>query len=98
MMQDLAATFEWMAWTRPTAIFLLLLVAMLALMTVLGIRYPAVARKGFLPMATTRGDRLYIGLLGVALIHLAWLGATELALGWASLIAALWLTAVLRWG
>lgn len=97
-MQGLAASFEWMAWTRPTAIFLLGIVLMLVVMTVLGIRYPAVARKGFLPMATTRGDRLYIGLLGVAVINLAWLGATELAQGWAVAIAAVWLIVVLRWG
>ena len=38
------------------------------------------------------------GLLGVFVIHLAWLGATELALPWASLIAAVWLALVLRWG
>ena len=37
-------------------------------------------RRGFLPMATTRGDRLFIGLLGAAYIHLAWLGLTDLPL------------------
>ena len=93
-----AAQFEWMAWTWPTGIFLLGVVSLLTFMTVLGIRSPSVARKGLLPMATTRGDRLYVGLLGVFVIHLAWLGATELALPWASLIAAVWLALVLRWG
>lgn len=97
-MTELAASFEWMAWTRPTALFLLAIVLMLTVMTVLGIRYPAVARKGFLPMATTRGDRLYVGLLGVAVINLAWLGATELTMWWAVAISAVWLTLVLRWG
>ena len=97
-MTGLAAQFEWMAWTWPTGIFLLGVVALLTFMTVLGIRSPSVARKGLLPMATTRGDRLYVGLLGVFVIHLAWLGATELALPWASLIAAVWLALVLRWG
>jgi predicted small integral membrane protein len=92
------ATLEWMAWTRPTALFFLGVVLLLSVMTFLGIRYPAVARKGFLPLATTRGDRLYIGLLGVAVIHLIWLGSTDLALWWASLIACVWLTVVLRWG
>ena len=97
-MTGLAAQFEWMAWTWPTGIFLLGVVLLLTFMTVLGIRSPSVARKGLLPMATTRGDRLYVGLLGVFVIHLAWLGATELALWWASLIAAVWLALVLRWG
>jgi hypothetical protein len=31
-------------------------------------------RKGFLPIATTRGDRLFIGLLCAAYINLAWVG------------------------
>jgi hypothetical protein len=31
-------------------------------------------RKGFLPMATTRGDRLFIGLLSAAYINLALVG------------------------
>ena len=97
-MTGLAAQFEWMAWTWPTGIFLLGVVLLLTFMTVLGIRSPSVARKGLLPMATTRGDRLYVGLLGVFVIHLAWLGATELALPWATLIAAVWLALVLRWG
>ncbi|MEE8297476.1 MAG: DUF2160 family membrane protein, partial [Hyphomicrobium sp.] len=31
-------------------------------------------RRGWLPMATTRGDRLFVGLLASAFFHLAWLG------------------------
>ena len=37
-------------------------------------------RRGFLPMTTTRGDRLFIGLLGAAWIHLGWLGLSDLPL------------------
>ncbi len=29
-------------------------------------------RKGFLPIATTRGDRLFIGLLSAAYVNLIW--------------------------
>lgn len=89
---------EWMAWTRPTAIFFVLIFVMLTGMVVLGIVRPAVARKGFLPITTTRGDRLYIGLLGFAVINLAWLGFTDASQWGAVMIAALWLTLVLRWG
>ena len=42
---------------------------------VLGAGAPTIERRGFLPMATTRGDRLFIGLLGAAWIHLGWLMA-----------------------
>ncbi|MEO0991029.1 MAG: DUF2160 family membrane protein, partial [Pseudomonadota bacterium] len=39
----------------------------------------------------TRGDRLFIGLLGSAYIFLAWLGLTD-ALLWAPLgIATIWM-------
>ena len=31
-------------------------------------------RKGILGIDTTRGDRLFVSLLGSAFIHLAWLG------------------------
>lgn len=90
--------FEWMAWTLPTAILFIALGFMLAFMTVLSLVSPSVLRKGFLPMATTRGDRLYIGLLGVAFINLIWLGVTDLNQLIGAAISALWLTLVLRWG
>ena len=89
---------EWMAWTTPTAIFVIAIFAMITLMTVLGIRSPSFARKGFLPIATTRGDRLYIGLIVAAFIHLAWLAATDASLYGAVAIAIVWLILVFKWG
>jgi hypothetical protein len=49
---------------HPVAVFFICIVLMLAGMTVWEIKSPTVLRKGFLPIATTRGDRLFIGLLG----------------------------------
>ena len=63
--------FAWMAWTLPVAVFFSCIVLMLAGMTVWEIKSPTVMRKGFLPIATTRGDRLFIGLLAAA--YLNWL-------------------------
>ena len=51
----------WMAWTAPTAIFFICIALMLAGMTVWEVVSPTVEAKGFLPMRTTRGDRLFIG-------------------------------------
>ena len=48
--------FEWMAWTLPVAVFFTCIVLMLIGMTVWEIRSPTTMRKGFLPMATTRGN------------------------------------------
>lgn len=89
---------EWMAWTQPTAVFFIAVALMLGFMTMLSLVSPSVMRKGFLPMATTRGDRLYIGLLGVAFINLLWLGVTDATQMYAVIISAVWLTLVLRWG
>jgi predicted small integral membrane protein len=74
--------FEWMAWTLPVAIFFISIVLMLAGMTVWEIKSPTVLRKGFLPIATTRGDRLFIGLLSAAYLNLAFVGLSEQMIGW----------------
>ena len=66
--------FEWMAWTTPVAVFFVSIALMLVGMTVWEIKSPTVMRKGFLPLETTRGDRLFIGLLCAAYVNLAFLG------------------------
>ena len=74
--------FDWMAWTLPVAVFFCCIVLMLAGMTVWELRSPTVARKGFLPIATTRGDRLFIGLLAAAWLNLAFVATSERMVGW----------------
>ncbi|MFT3804889.1 MAG: DUF2160 domain-containing protein [Burkholderiaceae bacterium] len=70
--------FDWMVWTTPVAVFFACVVAMLAGMTIWEIRSPTTMRKGFLPIPTTRGDRLFIGLLAAAYLNLFWVGIS----GW----------------
>ena len=67
-------------------------------MSVWELASPCIERRGFLPIATTRGDRLFIGLLSAAYIHLAFLGLTELSLWIALAVSLLWLLILLRWG
>ena len=74
---------SWMAWTLPTAIFFVVIALLLVTFTILQIRYPTVERIGVLGIPTTRGDRLFISLLGSAFIHLAWLGLIGPPLWWA---------------
>ena len=69
----------WMAWTVPTAIFFGTIALLLMIFTVLAIRYPETPRTGVLGIETTRGDRLFITLLGSAFINLAWLGLVDAA-------------------
>lgn len=80
--------FDWMYWTTPVAGFFTGIVLMLVGMTVWEIKSPTVLRKGFLPMATTRGDRLFIGLLTAAYINLGFVGLGETFVEWFSLSEA----------
>ena len=88
----------WMAWTQPVAYFFIGIALMLIVMTMWELRSPTVARKGLLPLVTTRGDRLFIGLLIAAYINLAWTGLTDLTQWWAVAISAGTLAVVMRWG
>ena len=76
---------SWMAWTTPVAIFFTCIALMLVGMTVWEIRSPSVLRKGWLSMETTRGDRLFVGLLLAAYVNLIWLGLGEKMAQWLSL-------------
>ena len=87
-----------MAWTTPTAVLFACIGVLLVCMTLLELRWPTRLEQGFLPMATTRGDRVFISLLSAAFIHLAWLGLIGTGLVWAGAIAIVWAAVVLRWG
>ncbi len=77
--------FEWMAWTTPVAVFFSCIALMLVGMTVWEIKSPTTLRKGFLPIETTRGDRLFIGLLTAAYTNLAFVGLSGRLVEWMGL-------------
>ncbi len=89
---------SWMAWTPITAAFFTIIVLMLIGMTIAQIKIPTVERRGFLPLVTTRGDRLFIGLLSSAYIHLAWVALLEAPLWIATLICVGWIAVLFKWG
>ncbi len=61
----------WMAWTPATVAFFVAVFGLIALMGLLEYRRPGGAeRDGVLGLTTTRGDRLFISLLGSAYILL----------------------------
>jgi predicted small integral membrane protein len=74
--------FHWMAWTLPVAVFFACIVLMLIGMTLWELRSPTIERRGFLPIATTRGDRLFIGLLLAGYVNLAFVGVSEKMVEW----------------
>jgi predicted small integral membrane protein len=88
---------EWMAWTWPTAIFFMVIAGLLITFSVLAVKFPETPRKGVLQIETTRGDRLFITLLGSAFINLAWLAIVGAHQPYALLVCLLYAAAVFRW-
>ena len=92
--------FEWMAWTLPVAIFFTCIALMLVGMTIWEIKSPTTLRRGFLPIATTRGDRLFIGLLAAAYLNLAFVAVSEKMIDWFGLEQepSIWISFVVSMG
>ena len=92
--------FAWMAWTLPVAVFFVCIVLMLVGMTLWEVKSPTVMRKGLLPIATTRGDRLFIGLLAAAYLNLLFVAVSEKMVGWFGLASepSIWISFVLSMG
>ena len=89
--------FEWMAWTTPVAVFFSCIAGMLIGMTVWELKSPTRLRRGFLPLQTTRGDRLFIGLLSAAYVNLAFVGISGKLAEWLELQGdpSIWISFVL---
>ncbi|MEO1313152.1 MAG: DUF2160 domain-containing protein [Pseudomonadota bacterium] len=86
-----------MAWTWPTAAFFGTIALLLITFTVLAIKFPETPRVGVLGIETTRGDRLFITLLGSAFINLAWLGLIGANQPFAMIVCLIYAAAVFRW-
>jgi predicted small integral membrane protein len=85
----------WMAWTPATLAFFAGIFALIALMGLLEWWRPGGnPRQGVLRLDTTRGDRLFIALLGTAWIVLGWLlffstpiwGGLAISAAWAAFV------------
>lgn len=89
---------SWMAWTWPTVAFFVFIGGCLAAMALWEWRRPGGdLRHGILGLDTTRGDRLFMSLLGSAFIFLAWLGLMGLPLWPPLAICLVYGYAVFRW-
>ncbi len=88
----------WMAWTRVTIAFFLFIVLAIASMGIWERITPGGApRYGIFALDTTRGDRLFISLLGSAFIFIGWLFFFGTPIWWPLLIALCWGTFVFRY-
>ena len=90
--------FSWMAWTWPTISFFIFILLCLVSMAVWEHFSPGGApRHGVFGIDTTRGDRLFISLLGSGFIFLAWLGLFGTPLWGALVISIIYGFAVFKW-
>jgi predicted small integral membrane protein len=90
-------SFGWMAWTLPTALFFITILVLIGAMGLWERLSPGGGpRIGILRFETTRGDRLFISLLGAAFIHLAWLGFVGPNLWWALGLSVVYAIGVFR--
>lgn len=88
---------SWMAWTIPTAVFFTVIFGLILAMV--GWEYfrpGGQPRIGILRFETTRGDRLFLSLLGSAFINLAWLGLVGSNLWLAVAVSMVYAIAVFR--
>jgi predicted small integral membrane protein len=92
------SALSWMYWTTPVAVFFAGIGLLLAAMTIWELRSPGVARRGLLPLVTTRGDRLFIGLLAAAFINLAWAGLTDASQWGGATVGVVVVVIIMRWG
>ena len=93
----MSLNLSWMAWTMPTAIFFITILLLLIGMAVWEVLSPGGnPRFGVLRFETTRGDRLFVSLLGSAFIHLAWLGLVGPNLWWALALSVVYAIGVFR--
>jgi len=90
--------FAWMGWTPFTAVFFAVIGGLIFSMIVWEQLAPGGSpRKGVLGFETTRGDRLFVSLLGSAFIHIGWLFFIGGVLWWALGLSLIYALAVFRW-
>jgi predicted small integral membrane protein len=91
--------FAWMQWTPITLALFCAVILMLTFMTIWDLRSPGISRKGFLPVAFARGERLFLSIvvfLATCVLWLAFLPDTPLE--YALPVAAVLIIILVRWG
>lgn len=85
----------WMRWTVPTISFFAAIVLMLLAFGIWDRFSPGYPRQGLLPIETTRGDRLFMGLLFTGILFCLWLKFLGYSGAWAVIPIGILGTAVI---
>ena len=90
---------EWMHWNLASIIGFACLFGMIIGMNVWHAISPGYSRKGFMPMAMTRGERVFFSLLVFFGLELLWLGLMpEVYIVWSLPIAGALIFIITKWG
>lgn len=88
---------SWMAWTRATTGFFLFIITCIGSMALWEYYSPGGnPRRGIFAIDTTRGDRLFLSLIGSAFIFIGWLYLFGAPIWWPAIICVAWAIAVFR--
>ncbi len=91
--------FSWMQWTLPSAIGFGFILFVIAVVNIIDVYRPGYPRKGFMPMPTTRGDRVFLTLIGSILIFLIWMAIwPEAAVAPAFFVVVPYAVVMMTWG
>lgn len=91
--------FYWMQWTTATAIGIGALFFAIGILTVLAIKRPDPGSKGFYPFITTRGDKLFLGIVSVLAFFFLWMAFLGTTLAWLMVfIGLIWFFVQWVWG
>jgi predicted small integral membrane protein len=77
---------QWMYWTVPTLLFVGSILLMLVVLSFWDVRDPGWARRGLLPIETTRGDRVFMSILTTGCVFCFWLYVLGLTAVWGVLV------------
>lgn len=99
-MKDFFVTnFGWMFWSWQSGLFFFLIFATIAFLGFMHKFSPNVDRKGFFPMETGRGDRLFIGIYSTFVIFiLSFILFSGSFLIATVIISAVWFIIEFKWG
>ncbi len=98
-MEWLIEAFSWMHWSLYSALFLAFIVFSIVGIGIWDTIKPDIMRKGFLPVETSRGDRLFIGIISTIGIHLLWLAFIgNVLVIVAFIISLIWFFIEAMWG
>lgn len=86
---------DWMRWTIPTLVFLGSIIVMLIGFGIWDRFSPGYPRQGILPIETTRGDRLFMGLLFTGIVFCFWLKFLGVTAIWSVIVLGILGTAAI---